>query len=172
LLFAIPLMILSFALASADSPKQGDQPTQTPSLDCKACHKEFEKSWKAGAHGQASTDPVFKEAWEAQGKPQECLACHVTGYDADTGSWQAEGITCQACHGDPPAIPQSCVASATAKLISNGRRVHTGPRDWTAQAAMTLMGPPSRQKATGSFALPATGAAPRTSPTPPTALKG
>ena len=103
LLFAVPLMILTFALASANSPAQDEQPDQPASLDCKLCHSEFEKAWEGGAHGHATTDPAFNKAWEEQGKPKDCLKCHVTGYDSDTGSWKADGITCQACHGEESA---------------------------------------------------------------------
>ncbi|GJQ50657.1 cytochrome c family protein [Candidatus Kuenenia stuttgartiensis] len=28
-----------------------------------------------------------------------CFKCHTTGYDADTGTYSEEGVTCEACHG-------------------------------------------------------------------------
>jgi len=49
-------------------------------------------------HGQAMTDPAFITAWEERGQPQECLPCHTTGYDKDSGTWAADGIVCEACH--------------------------------------------------------------------------
>jgi hypothetical protein len=99
MLIALPLMVLTFALASANAPQADEPPNPAASLACNMCHEDFQKAWKAGAHGQATNDPAFKEAWEAQGEPQECLNCHATGYDPATGHYEAEGITCQACHG-------------------------------------------------------------------------
>ncbi len=96
LVFALPLMMITFALAQASD--QQPQASNPPDLACTSCHESFQKSWEQGDHGKATSDPVFKESWEAQGKPGECLECHVTGYDPETGTWQADGITCQACH--------------------------------------------------------------------------
>ncbi len=99
LVFAIPLMLVSFALAHAANGSfqvQEDQAVQTQ--DCATCHPALAESWENGHHGQATVDPVFKNSWELQGKPAECLKCHVTGYDEVNGTWESEGITCQACH--------------------------------------------------------------------------
>ncbi|MDO8137278.1 MAG: cytochrome c3 family protein [Candidatus Brocadiales bacterium] len=30
---------------------------------------------------------------------KQCYKCHTTGYDAETGRYTEEGITCEACHG-------------------------------------------------------------------------
>ncbi len=30
---------------------------------------------------------------------QNCAYCHVTGYDAETGGWEEDGVQCEACHG-------------------------------------------------------------------------
>ena len=30
---------------------------------------------------------------------KECLGCHVTGYNATSGTWTEAGVTCEACHG-------------------------------------------------------------------------
>jgi hypothetical protein len=95
LLFALPLIGLSVALTQAEALPAAGHAAQ---LDCKACHKDFHKAWEKGAHGQAMADTTFTEAWAAQGQPGQCLTCHTTGYDSDTGSYLAEGVTCQACH--------------------------------------------------------------------------
>lgn len=94
--FAIPMMIVTFALASAAAPAQETIPNQP--LDCGKCHVEFQEAWENGAHGNATRDPDFLNAWREQGEPVECLSCHVTGYDPETGTWEEEGITCRACH--------------------------------------------------------------------------
>jgi predicted CXXCH cytochrome family protein len=99
LIFALPLALVSFALAQAGAPAAapGDQAPQ-----CQDCHAEFQLVWQNGAHGKAVSDPAFQSAWEAQSKPKECLGCHTTGFDPVTGTYQAEGVTCNACH-DPVA---------------------------------------------------------------------
>lgn len=116
ILFALPLMVLTFVLASASGPEGNDTPSPASSLSCAMCHKDFQESWQNGAHGNAKDDPVFTQSWEAQGKPEQCLDCHVTGYDPNTGDWKADGVTCQACHGEPvanhPAEPMPAERSA------------------------------------------------------------
>ena len=100
LFFAIPLMLMTYALVSAaDAPQASGQTTG----DCVSCHQDFQNSWMAGSHGQATTDPIFREAWQAAGKPSDCLECHVTGYDRDTKTWEADGVTCVAWHSPIPA---------------------------------------------------------------------
>lgn len=96
LLFALPLMLLTYALAQASSPQQAQQPPSA--LSCPACHETFQTTWEKSKHGTAASDPVFKKSWEDQGKPGACLSCHVTGYNPDTGTWKSDGITCEACH--------------------------------------------------------------------------
>lgn len=111
ILFALPLMLVTFALASAGSARaQTAQPqsTQTQSpltkaplpqkLSCPACHEFFQQAWETSAHGRSTTDPTFTTAWEVQGKPSQCLTCHTTGFNPDNNTWIADGITCQACH--------------------------------------------------------------------------
>ena len=71
--------------------------------NCTACHKDIQDNWQNGPHGHAMTDPVFQEAWNAQGKPGACLVCHSTGYDPATGQSQSEGVNCAACHNPIPA---------------------------------------------------------------------
>jgi predicted CXXCH cytochrome family protein len=106
LLCALPMALLSFALAGAKGPgRVQSQPALTSQgqPDCEVCHKEFVAAWKDGAHGKATTDPTFEKAWQAQGSSPECLTCHTTGYDPVTNTYQSEGVTCEACHGPIPA---------------------------------------------------------------------
>lgn len=100
LAFALPLALVTFALARAQ-PLAQDNPPIEP--NCQDCHSQYVAAWENGAHGQALTDPVFVEAWEAQRQPKECLSCHTTGYDSATGTFAEAGVTCGACH-DPVAV--------------------------------------------------------------------
>jgi len=90
--------VLSLIPAAAVNASPANQTTQ-PS-DCNACHP---RSFTGEVHGLGINNPGFAAAWEAQGKSKDCLACHVTGYDPETGQWQLASITCQACHTPIPA---------------------------------------------------------------------
>jgi hypothetical protein len=106
LLFALPFGFVSAAWVQADS---SGMVQSNEVLDCQSCHPAFYEAWENSAHGQAVADPRFQEAWLAKGQPNECLACHTTGYDAVSNTWEADGITCQACHSpineNHPTVP-------------------------------------------------------------------
>jgi formate-dependent nitrite reductase cytochrome c552 subunit len=95
LLFALPLMFFTFAMATAED---GTQDASSQTLTCPACHSNFQSAWERGAHAQTATNTAFKEAWEAGGSQGQCLTCHVTGYDPIAHTWHSEAITCLACH--------------------------------------------------------------------------
>ena len=113
LLFAIPIMFITYALAEAANRPQ-EAPTDQ--LNCRECHEPFVQAWEVGSHGQATSDPAFREAWMAAGQSPECLSCHVTGYDEETNTWKSDGITCEACHSpitlNHPLAPMSSDRSA------------------------------------------------------------
>ncbi len=93
---------VSLIIAQAQGPQPAAPVVQATS-DCKTCHEDFYQQWQMGSHGQATIDQVFVDEWAKQGKPGACLVCHTTGYDATTGEYQAEGVSCQACHSPIPA---------------------------------------------------------------------
>lgn len=101
-LFAIPLMLVTYALVLA-SPSPQSPTTPEGDLDCAVCHPAFQEAWENSSHANATSDPIFREAWDAQGQPTQCLVCHVTGYDEATNTWKADGVTCVACHNPVPA---------------------------------------------------------------------
>ncbi|MCP4138832.1 MAG: hypothetical protein GY755_00820 [Chloroflexi bacterium] len=104
LLIAIVFALLAAGITlMAVQADDGNLPLTEGELSCATCHAEFQTSWMTGPHAQATEDPAFVEAWNEQGNPSACLSCHVTGYDPETGEWEADGITCQACHGEIPA---------------------------------------------------------------------
>lgn len=55
-------------------------------------------SWQALSYAATWPDPAYD--WG-----QNCAYCHVTGYDAEQGRWEEEGVQCEACHG-PGSIHQ------------------------------------------------------------------
>jgi predicted CXXCH cytochrome family protein len=98
------------AQASPDiaSRSQENSPL-TEGQDCQSCHINVTDAWQGSPHDLAYTDPIFQARWKALGEPGDCLVCHTTDYQATSGEFSAEGVTCEACHGQivdghPPAI--------------------------------------------------------------------
>lgn len=98
LLFAIPLMILTYAVVQASSQEPSKETGETTKLDCKSCHTRIHEYWENSAHAQGLANADFQKSFEAQGKPGACLTCHVTGYDPATNTWADSSISCEACH--------------------------------------------------------------------------
>jgi predicted CXXCH cytochrome family protein len=90
---------LVIARAQDPTPADPNNPVLPSTPPCVACHTEFATEWQHGPHGKAASDPVFIDDWTKQGKPGACLVCHVTGYDPASGTWQEDGVACEACHG-------------------------------------------------------------------------
>jgi predicted CXXCH cytochrome family protein len=92
----------------ADQDLVHDQAAQE-SKDCADCHPNVNVAWLASPHAHAFDDQEFNQRWTAMGEPGECLACHTTGYQSSTNTFTAEGVQCEACHGEaveghPPAV--------------------------------------------------------------------
>src|SRR4030042_6450341 len=70
--------------------------------------------WSQTRHAHAFSSPIFQRDWTDLGSEVECLACHTTGFNPETGSYMFEGITCESCHGQfnphPPESPMSVKA--------------------------------------------------------------
>ena len=110
LMFALLAAGITLVVVQAQAGGQGSATAPTAQAPaCVACHTEFASEWESGPHGQAVTDPKFTDEWTKQGKPGACLVCHVTNYDPATGTWQQDGVSCEACHGpmkaDHPKSP-------------------------------------------------------------------
>jgi predicted CXXCH cytochrome family protein len=122
-------------------PALPEQPTESKTTQqqvaCNVCHSKFTDAVQSGTHGHAISDPLFNQMWTDQGKPGACLVCHVTGYDPATGTWSADGVSCEACHGPVPAghssdpIANPVPVDRTSDLCG---RCHSGDRfnvaDW------------------------------------------
>jgi predicted CXXCH cytochrome family protein len=93
----VTLVVVQAQDTGPGAPTGSGGTPQTPA--CVACHTEFATEWENGPHGKAVSDPVFVANWTQQGKPGACLVCHVTNYDPATGTWQQDGVACEACHG-------------------------------------------------------------------------
>lgn len=101
-----------FLLSARATLAQDVEPTPEPPPEvkqCAECHLNVTAHWQDSPHAHAFDDPVFQEWWQGRDQPGECLLCHTTGYQASTGEYVAEGIQCEACHGEanpdhPPAV--------------------------------------------------------------------
>ncbi len=130
----VTLVIVRAQDVTPTSPSPAPSP-QTPA--CVSCHSDFANEWKNGPHGQAVSDPVFQQQWTQQGKPGACLVCHVTNYDPATGTWQEDGVACEACHGPMKADhPQAAMPVDTSPDLC--ARCHSADRfgwqDWQGSA--------------------------------------
>ncbi|OGO62049.1 MAG: hypothetical protein A2029_12520 [Chloroflexi bacterium RBG_19FT_COMBO_47_9] len=75
---------------------------------CAQCHENIHTEWVGTRHAQAFSAPIFQRDWTELGSQVSCLECHTTGFDAQTGNYAEEGVTCEACHGPfQPDHPQS-----------------------------------------------------------------
>lgn len=115
LMIALLFAGVTLVVAQAQDGTPPVESTQQADAPCAVCHDDFQKAWEDGLHGHAGNDPIFLQAWEAQGKPGACLVCHVTGYDPAAATWKQDGVTCEACHGvvsidhpnEPAAVDRS-----------------------------------------------------------------
>jgi hypothetical protein len=109
--FCCALVALAItALSSEAGAGQDDYRQEGPvRSDCQECHESVVTYQQESSHGQAAADPVFQEAWTEAGAPVECLSCHVTVYDPETGDYEGDGIACATCHsgqsGPHPETP-------------------------------------------------------------------
>ena len=93
-------MAITVSFGMAAPPLQDGEPTPSGDpQDCKTCHLDIAETWSHSTHAHAYDDPFFQERWESLGQPGDCLVCHTTNYQATDGSYSAEGVDCEACHG-------------------------------------------------------------------------
>ena len=102
---AIITGVLAVAIGEAGAPRQ-EGPVRT---DCQDCHESVVHNWQDSAHGDAAVNTAFQDAWQEKGSPPECLSCHATEFDAETGDLHSDGIECATCHfgqtGPHPETP-------------------------------------------------------------------
>jgi hypothetical protein len=90
------------------TPGPAEEPTPEPK-PCGDCHLDIANTWSDSPHARAFENPAFQEHWLGSGKRGECLLCHTSNYQRTTGVYAAEGVNCEACHGQvdaqhPPAV--------------------------------------------------------------------
>lgn len=65
---------------------------------CGMCHAEATEQWAASPHARTMGD-AFLAVWERHGKKWECLVCHTSQFDRQSGVFSHQGVTCSSCHG-------------------------------------------------------------------------
>jgi predicted CXXCH cytochrome family protein len=97
-LLVVMALLVPAAMAQAAPP---DATAQDPE-DCVSCHPAQGEEWHGSAHAtayDAVIDAIQTACDERLDGDCACLSCHTTEFDAETGTFGHEGVTCQACHG-------------------------------------------------------------------------
>lgn len=98
LVVALSLLVPATVLAVSPGPQD-----EGPEV-CAQCHSEETEAWQDSPHARATTaldESLVEECHEGgSGAQCECLACHTTDFDAESGSFTDAGVTCEACHGE------------------------------------------------------------------------
>jgi predicted CXXCH cytochrome family protein len=141
--------------AQSDIPNPPSTDVIVTADNCASCHSDTYEMWHKGGHGDVRANDAldqqgnclachkaipdssmsnnvvegqsFKDYWTDKGRPNNCLACHVTGYDPTTDTWKSEGISCVSCHNPIPASHpnESMPVDKNSDLCST---CHTGDR--------------------------------------------
>lgn len=98
---ALLLSFITITTSQAETPKNEIGSSQ----DCLECHEETVTAWQESTHSQAMSDEAFQHQWQEQGEPRDCLTCHSTGFDSETGAYEEEGVACSTCHYLGPYSP-------------------------------------------------------------------
>ncbi len=94
--------------APGNAPYQQTTESYAGPEACGNCHTDLYETWKSTRHAQAYSSPIFQQDWQEEGSSFTCLACHTTGFDAESNTFSHEGVTCESCHGAfEPQHPQT-----------------------------------------------------------------
>lgn len=112
LIFAVPLVLVTFVFVSAAPPAQTDG---IEPLDCKSCHQAFVSAWENGAHAKAIEQVTCESCHgiPTYGHPNSpmvvdkspflCGDCHTQAlYEWQLSGHGAKNVACSNCH-DPHA---------------------------------------------------------------------
>ncbi|OQY48431.1 MAG: hypothetical protein B6242_02280 [Anaerolineaceae bacterium 4572_78] len=70
------------------------------SVECYECHQTEVEEWAMSNHSVAAKNENFLQVWEKEEYFGECLRCHTTGYDKDSGEYAFANVDCVACHNN------------------------------------------------------------------------
>ena len=113
---ALLCIFFSAALVFAQDGEEPEEPVNEiiTTSECQECHLDISNHWENSPHANAYVNEAFQEKYTDLGEPVECLACHTTGFNLSTGSFDQEGVACESCHGavktDHPPEPVPLLA--------------------------------------------------------------
>jgi predicted CXXCH cytochrome family protein len=108
----VGLIAMVFWVTVGNAAPLAQQPTPMATGDpqtCGDCHLDIVNEWGHSPHAHAYDDPNFQIGWQGEGNNPNCLLCHTTNFQATSGTFEVEGVSCEACHGkvDPNHPPAS-----------------------------------------------------------------
>ncbi len=117
-------------------------------LDCNACHSVGIQGQPGSDHGRTLPEAMDCLKCHHDAKPpspaagRDCASCHVETADFLKGSWTpgVEGpqmmaeVTCDSCHGDPPAFPARPQVAASCAQCHDDESYPAMVEEWTADA--------------------------------------
>jgi len=68
---------------------------------CAECHIDVVAQWQDSPHATTFAHETVQAAVNEEGST--CLSCHSTGFQAFSGEFMHQSVTCEACHGVTPA---------------------------------------------------------------------
>lgn len=116
------VLVALFVFVPAVLAQEGGEGDIRSPDECAECHPEAFESWHTTLHATTSERPEFISAWADAGRPAYCRQCHGTGYDAQTGEFVFEDVTCQSCHvelGDQPHPAGDMSVDTSAELCGS-----------------------------------------------------
>lgn len=125
----ITLLVFVLASGALVTTTKGQENYVGPEA-CSGCHPDKYNEWKDTKHAQAFSDPIFQKVWTARGSPPECLACHTTGFNEETGEYALEGVTCERCHGVGMTMEKTLNASLCGECHTDSH--HPTYEEWNA----------------------------------------
>ena len=122
------VLVIALAAAAPAFAAEGGEGTEG---ECHDCHEIVQTHWSQGAHANAVSSPGFQDAWIAAGRPDACFACHTTGYDAATGDYKIDSVSCTTCHYPEPANhPDQIMPTDVSSRLCGDCHIDTYS-DWT-----------------------------------------
>jgi hypothetical protein len=96
------VLMMALLLPAATTRAAPDEVSTQEPAECASCHTPQGEEWNGSPHAMAYDvvlDAVKTACGEPMGGDCACLSCHTTDFDAETGTFDHEGVSCEACHG-------------------------------------------------------------------------
>ncbi len=88
------MLVILFSMHASATGSEDDGGTYIGPDGCKFCHPVNFDEWMQTNHSRAFNTLVEV----GQEKNEDCIPCHVTGYNKETKTYKFKDITCEECH--------------------------------------------------------------------------